>query len=367
MRGWPFMRLRRGSGYRWQTDLIRSIQYLRAVAALTVVWVHARYVIPGIGEQLGEPYFGGSGVDLFFVISGFIMVVTTARDDLTPQKFFLLRVIRVVPLYWVATLALVACEAAGGCAPFETSSRDPYPPMAIAKSLLFVPFSWLGDAKGLWPILANGWTLNYEMFFYALFALSLAAPRRVRLPALGLTLGSLVVIGRVFGPFATPLASFYSSPLLLEFVAGMILAHGWLRDGWRSGLPLSLFVIVFGFYCMGSLHSRPIIMGGAFLVVSGCLNPRICAIQNRPLLELGNASYSIYLIHQFVLEALAWSWTRVFPRITWVSSAFFVASALVLCAVVGCLCYRFIEQPMTSQLRKLLKKSGGYLRSQTSS
>jgi exopolysaccharide production protein ExoZ len=197
------------------------------------------------------------------------------------------------------------------------------------------------------------------MFFYALFALSLAAPRRVRLPALGLTLGSLVVIGRVFGPFASPLASFYSSPLLLEFAAGMILAHGWLRDGWRSGLPLSLFLIVFGFYCMGSLHSRSMIMGGAFLVVSGCLNPRICAIQNRPFLELGNASYSIYLIHQFVLEALAWSWTRMFPRITWVSSASFAALALVLCAVVGCLCYRFIEQPMTSQLRKLVKKSGG--------
>jgi exopolysaccharide production protein ExoZ len=333
------------------TDLIRSIQYLRAVAALTVVWVHARFVIPGIADQLGEPYLGGSGVDLFFVISGFIMVVTTARDDLTPQKFFMLRVIRVVPLYWVATLALIAWEAGGGFAPFEISS--------IAKSLLFIPFSWLGDAKGLWPILANGWTLNYEMFFYALFALSLAAPRRVRFPALGLTLGSLVVIGRVFGPFASPLASFYSSPLLLEFAAGMILAHGWLRDGWRSGLPLSLFLIVFGFYCMGSLHSRSMIMGGAFLVVSGCLNPRICAIQNRPLLELGNASYSIYLIHQFVLEALAWSWTRMFPRITWVSSASFAALALVLCAVVGCLCYRFIEQPMTSQLRKLVKKSGG--------
>lgn len=331
------------------TDVIRSIQYLRAVAALTVVWVHARYVIPGIAEQLGTPYFGGSGVDLFFVISGFIMVVTTAKDDLTPQKFFMLRVIRVVPLYWLATLALVACKAGGGW--------DPYPPIAIAKSLLFIPFSWLEDGKGLWPILANGWTLNYEMFFYALFALSLAAPRRVRLLALGLTLGSLVVIGRVFGPFTSPLASFYSSPLLLEFVAGMILAHGWLRDGWRSGLPLSLFLIVFGFYCMGSPHSRSMVMGGAFLVVSGCLNPRICAIQNRPLLELGNASYSIYLVHQFVLEALVWSWTRMFPRITWVSSAFFLALALMLCAIVGCLCYRFIEQPMTSRLRKLTRGS----------
>ena len=349
------------------TDLIRPIQYLRAVAAMMVVWIHASYVIPGMAERVGAPYFGGSGVDLFFVISGFIMVVTTARNDVTPQKFFMLRIIRVVPLYWVTTLAVVACEAGGGCAPFETSFRDPHPPIAIAKSLLFVPFSWLGDAKGLWPILANGWTLNYEMFFYALFALSLAAPRRVRLPVLGVTLGSLVVIGRVFGPFSSPLASFYSSPLLLEFVAGMILAHGWLRDGWRIGLTLSLLLIVFGFYCMGALHSRPVIMGGAFIAVAGCLNPRICAIQNRPLLELGNASYSIYLIHQFVLEALAWPWTRLFPRITWVSSVFFVALALVLCAVAGWLCYRFIEHPMTTQLRKLVKASGNYLRSQTSS
>jgi peptidoglycan/LPS O-acetylase OafA/YrhL len=68
-----------------------------------------------------------------------------------------------------------------------------------------------------------------------------------------------------------------------------------------------------------------------------------------------------------VLDALAWPWVRLFPLATWASSALFMALALVLCAVAGCLCYRFIEQPMTSQLRKLVKKSGGYLRSQTSS
>jgi exopolysaccharide production protein ExoZ len=180
-------------------------------------------------------------------------------------------------------------------------------------------------------------------------------------------LGSLVLIGRVFGPFAGPVASFYSGGWLLEFVAGMILAHGWLRHGSRDWLPLSLFLIVFGFYCIGALHSRFIIMGGAFLIVAGCLSPRICAIQNRPLLEFGNASYSIYLIHPFVLDALAWPWVRLFPLATWASSALFMALALVLCAVAGCICYRFIEQPMTSQLRRLVKKSGGYLRSQTSS
>jgi exopolysaccharide production protein ExoZ len=332
--------------------VIRPIQYLRAFAAMTVVWVHARYIIPSMVLQLGTPYFGGSGVDLFFVISGFIMVVTTSQDGVTPQKFFLLRIIRVAPLYWLATLAVIACAA------FEHSFEVVYPPVAIVKSLLFIPYAPPTAPHDAWPILQNGWTLNYEMFFYALFALSLAAPRGARLPALAATLGSLVVIGRVFGPFASPLTSFYVSPYLLEFVAGMFLAHGWLRDGSRDSLPESLFLIAFGLYCLGAAHSLIIVMGGAFVMIAGCLNTRLLALENRPLLELGNASYSIYLIHQFVLEALAWGWIRVFPRMTWGLSALFMALALTACALAGYLCYRFIEKPLTSQLRKLLKGSG---------
>jgi exopolysaccharide production protein ExoZ len=330
--------------------VIRPIQYLRALAALSVVWLHARYIIPSIADQLGAPYYGGSGVDLFFVISGFIMVVNTSRNGVAPQKFFLLRVIRVVPLYWLATLAAIACAA------FEHSHV--YPPVAIVRSLLFIPYAPPTAPHDVWPIVQNGWTLNYEMFFYALFALSLAAPRGVRLPALAATLGSLVVIGKVFGPFAAPLASFYVSPWLLEFVAGMLLAHGWLRHVSRDSLPESLFLIAFGLYCLGAAHSLVIVMGGAFVMIAGCLNTRISALENRPLLELGNASYSIYLSHQFVLEALAWGWIRVFPRITWGLSVLFMALALIACALAGYLCYRFIENPLTTRLRKLLKGSG---------
>jgi exopolysaccharide production protein ExoZ len=330
--------------------VIRPIQYLRALAAMMVVWGHSVYIIPSIADRLGAPYFGGSGVDLFFLISGFIMVVTTSRTEVTPQKFFLLRIIRVVPLYWLATLAWIAYRA------FQHSFQGLYPG-AIAKSLLFIPYSSPEFPRGAWPILASGWTLNYEMFFYALFALSLAAPARLRLPALSVTLVSLVAIGKVFGPFAHPLASTYSNSYLLEFVAGIILAQSWLRGGSRDSLPQSLFLIGFGFYCLGLLGSRLTVLGGAFLVVAGCLNPKICAIQNRPLLELGNASYSIYLTHQFVLGALAWSWTRVFPLVTWASSVFFTLLALLLCALAGCLCYRFIERPLTSRLRKLVTGS----------
>jgi exopolysaccharide production protein ExoZ len=195
------------------------------------------------------------------------------------------------------------------------------------------------------------------MFFYALFALSLGVPRRFRLGALAVTLGSLVVIGKVCGPFHGAVVSFYTAPFLLEFVAGMLLAHDWLRNDRRRGLPVSIFLIVFGFACLGSEQSRLIIMSGAFLIVAGCLSPRIVALQNRPLLAIGNASYSVYLSHQFVLEGLAAAWTRAFPLVTWTSSVLFVAAALALCAAAGWLCYRFIEKPLTSQLRKLVRGS----------
>jgi exopolysaccharide production protein ExoZ len=323
---------------------------LRALAAMMVVWVHSLYVIPGVLERLGASYFGGSGVDLFFVISGFIMVVTTAAKDLTAPRFFGLRVIRVVPLYWLATLATIACAA------YRHSFKDLYyTPGEIAKSLLFVPYvSGGGDSVGVWPIVLNGWTLNYEMFFYALFALSLAAPRRLRFSGLVVTLGLLAVIGRLFGPFANPLASVYTSSLLLEFAAGMILACLWLRDAQRNGLALSLLAIAVGFYCLGSVFSRFVVASGALLVVAGCLHPKISTLRNRPLLELGNASYAIYLVHDFVLAALAWAWLRVFPSVTCASSVCFMAAALVLCAAAGWLCYRFIERPLISRLRAIL-------------
>jgi exopolysaccharide production protein ExoZ len=332
--------------------VIFPIQYLRALAAGTVVWLHALYVIPGVADRFGAPFLGSSGVDLFFVISGFIMVVTTARMDVTPASFLCLRIIRVVPLYWLATLAMVALEASDSGAYRDT-------PGAMVKSLLFVPYSAPESPRGT-PIVEIGWTLNYEMFFYVLFALSLAAPRRLRLPGMVLTLGMPALIGRLFGPFGNPMAVVYTSPLLLEFLAGMMVAHAWLRDGSRHWLPLPLpllaLLLVFGVYCLGAAHSRWVVMGGAFIIVAACLHPRIRSIRTRSLLELGNASYAIYLVHQFVLDALAPRWIRLVPRTTRASSALFMLAAMTLCVTAGWLCYRLIERPLTSYLRTRVRK-----------
>ena len=342
-------------------DLIRPIQYLRAVAALMVVWVHALYIIPGAAEQFNVPNFGGAGVDLFFVISGFIMVVTTAEKEVGPVQFFCRRIVRIAPLYWLATLARIAVPV------YENSFKNlNYPPVVIAKSLLFIPCTavWGHPPGNVFPILAQGWTLNLEMFFYVLFAFSLTVPRRLRLPVLAVTLVSLSVIGKLFGPFMEPLAWAYTSPLLIEFAAGMILAHGWLRDGSRGWSPWSWLFVAVGACAIGlrdsnfiTQHSASITICAAVIIVGACLHPKIGAIQNRPLLELGNASYSIYLFHGFVLEALVWNWHRVFPVVTVASSVLFMALALPLCAVAGWLCYQFIERPLTSRLRKFVKAS----------
>ena len=95
---------------RGANNLILPIQYLRGIAAILVVWFHATIQVDGVSTYFSSS-FGASGVDLFFVISGFIMVVTTAGKDVTPQRFFVLRIIRVVPLYWLATLAGIARAA----------------------------------------------------------------------------------------------------------------------------------------------------------------------------------------------------------------------------------------------------------------
>jgi exopolysaccharide production protein ExoZ len=335
--------------------MIRPIQYLRGLATLMVVWIHAAYVIPAVAEQLGPPpFYFSAPVDIFFIISGFIMVVVTSRQAMTPLEFFRLRVVRIVPLYWLATLATIATA-------LIASVR--YPASAIAKSLLFVPYDAIAGRSGsVWPIVQQGWTLNYEMFFYALLALALAAPRPVRLPGLAVALGTLGVIGTVFGPFASPLAAVYTSPMLFDFAAGIILAYCWLRDGSRDWLPQSVILAAFGFIAIVAVNSRFVSMCAAFIIVAGCLHPKICAIQNRPLMELGDASYSIYLIHQLVLEALARAWLRVSPIMTWSSSALFTALSLVLCSVAGILCYRFVERPLTSQLRKFAEWSSSALR-----
>ncbi|MEY9103377.1 peptidoglycan/LPS O-acetylase OafA/YrhL [Sinorhizobium fredii] len=163
---------------------IRTIQYLRAAAALAVVVFHA-------AEKTGHDFaVGAAGVDVFFVISGFIMWVISDRRPLTPAKFIWDRIRRIVPIYWFATAVMIA-GALAGLFPNLALTLD-----HVLASLFFIPFRSPSSGE-IWPLLVQGWTLNFEMLFYAVFAASLLLPRHWRLPAIAGLFVALVTIGWV--------------------------------------------------------------------------------------------------------------------------------------------------------------------------
>ena len=317
---------------------------------MMVCWHHSLNQLSGVSDFITLPEFGPKGVDLFFVISGFIMALTTAAKPISAGRFFAFRIVRVVPLYWLATLLMVACAVA---LPQLFKSLH-FDAVTLTKSLLFIPHYSLSWPDYVYPVLVPGWTLNFEMFFYALFAASLLLPR-ARAAALATALCLLVGIGLFFGPFTNPFALTYTDPRLLEFAIGMGIAWSYMHKHARAGLVASLFAIAAGFFLLSRPDSTISVIAGATIIVYGSLHPRILAWQNRPLLELGNASYSIYLSHLFALGALRVVWVRLVPTLALGSAWAFMMVGLAVCAAAGWLCYRFIEKPMTKRLHNAVK------------
>lgn len=149
---------------------------------MMVVWHHATAEV-AMAPVFGKiPTFGPLGVDLFFGISGFIMLVTTWDKPIGPAEFMAHRIKRIVPLYWLATLSMVGLAVVAP-ALFKTLKWDA---ATLTESLLFIPhysLSFPGDIK---PLLVPGWSLHYEMFFYVLFAGALLCKREYRADGHGL-------------------------------------------------------------------------------------------------------------------------------------------------------------------------------------
>jgi exopolysaccharide production protein ExoZ len=320
-----------------------SIQYLRAIAALGVVVFHALEAAP---LRFG---MGAAGVDIFFVISGFIMFGLTEGAEARPGLFLWRRAARVAPMYWIATAVIAAIAVL----------RPNFMWMApvtldhLAKSLLFIPHY---DLRGkIYPVVQQGWTLNYEMFFYLAFAAALFLPRRAQLPALTAAFALLAAIGLALRP-ANAAAATFTSPLLLEFVAGAWLGRAW-AGGWARNRRLGLSLLALGAAALGAQAVLGLELVAWRAVAWGV--PGLCLVAGavmieadggapcwRPLKALGDASYSIYLFHTPVV-ALSY---RLFkhglhgPR---------VAFVLAASAGAGWIAYRLVERPLTRALHKL--------------
>lgn len=331
---------------------ILPIQYLRGIAALMVVWFHARGQIPGVEELVGGT-FGASGVDLFFAISGFIMVVTTSGTTLSPWEFLKRRFMRVAPPYWILTLLMVAVASAIPSL-FRTLIVTP---TTLVQSLLFIPHFSASFPNKVYPLLVPGWTLDMEMFFYSMFAISLFLQERQRLATLAVTVVALAATGLFFGPFGSAVAKTYTSPLLLEFAAGAIIGRWWIGGKMRLPVAASLLLMIGGAVLMVVREGDPPyrftqVIAASFIVV-GALNSRFHNWDNRVLRELGDSSYSLYLSHVFTLGVLRVGWTKILPVTSTLSGAVaFMIISLVVCAIVGVLMYHWLEVPLSRVLKR---------------
>ena len=333
-----------------------SIQYLRAAAALMVVFFHADGMAQEYFRFAGLP-FGAAGVDIFFVISGFIMWVTTASERITPASFMMNRIIRIVPLYWAMTLLLY-----GSWLIF----RDPaiVPSLwNLVRSLLFIPF--VSPRTGeIQPLLIAGWTLNFEMFFYAVFACALLVARRYRALIVCIVLGTLVALPLVVTP-AGAIARTYTSPLLIEFMIGCLLGVMYERGALpRPGIALFLLVTGCGLLLTSSMLSAADVTGArffhwglpAFLIVTGALGLESKLRDWRLPMLLGDASYSIYLTHGVVLSAVKsavlLSGTGALPGM----SAEFILAGCAASILAGVGVHLAVERPLLAVGKSLIRK-----------
>jgi exopolysaccharide production protein ExoZ len=305
-----------------------SIQYLRAIAAIAVVVSHC----------WPKAVLAQGGVDIFFVISGFIMWTLTAKPvGLAP--FWWQRLVRIAPLYWSVT-AIMAVHL-----------HAPLP--LIAKSMLFWPY--FGEGGHIWPILVVGWTLNYEIGFYALIGVLLFLRRRQALIVLIVALCCLSILHPFVKPENAP-ALTYTNPIILEFAAGTLLAELQLRNHLPRPLwaiPMvcgaALIVWLFAPSVVPDGCERLLVWGvpGALIVTSAVLCEAGGRMVRVPTLKtLGDASYAIYLLHPLVVRVILEQLTN-FPVVLQIMTATSAA------ALLGVLAHFSFEQPLTQTLRRL--------------
>lgn len=316
-----------------------GIQYLRGFAALAVVVFHA-------AERAGHHFtIGAAGVDVFFVISGFIMWVIADGRALKPAKFMADRLKRIAPPYWIVTLIMVVGGLAGLFPNLVLSWQH------VMGSLLFIPFRSPSDGQ-VWPVLVQGWTLNYEMFFYAVFALSLFLPARSRLPAMAGVFGALTLAGMLFAPQG-PVFATYTRPIMLEFLLGAFIGKLWLA-GRLPSLACGVAALLvglggFAFLGMTGMGFDEWLCGplAAALVGGVLILERNGAVRRSTALSyLGDSSYSVYLWHTLAISVVI-----KFGTMFSMPSPLLVVAGVAFGVALGAVAYELVEKPIARMLK----------------
>lgn len=332
---------------------LQSIQIMRGIASLLVLLEH----ISIKGGQYGNGALngfsvGGAGVDLFFIISGYIMCVSTYDQPLNFAQFIVRRIKRIMPLYWlVTTVALIVFL---------------YKPTLINSSGgetgIFVSYTLFPNGKKF--LNANGWTLSYEFFFYFIFGCFIHKGTYKAIKASSLILMLLTIIGLCYH-FNEPLLFFSTDSLLMEFVFGMGCFYLFNKKsiGLNHKYGIGLFitgVLLFALQIsigatnyqkwQGLLWGITILLIFIGLLSLEGLMRRSSFLIKTLLLEIGNSSYSLYLIHPFTLSGTA----ICLKHFGMASNPYLFSIILLTISVVtGHLVYLYVERPLIAFVKKI--------------
>jgi exopolysaccharide production protein ExoZ len=346
-----------------QRATLYNVHILRGAAAMMVVLLHASEQFTQ-GLMLFPANFGNAGVDIFFVISGFVMVHSSARRPRGPAEFFRDRLLRIAPMYWLFTsltvmASLVAPSAFRGTV-FE--------PVHAFLSYLFVAYPHPVNHGSLSPILRVGWTLNYEMFFYLIFALALAIRPNAKVTIVLVILSALVLMRPLFR--GGDIALFYTRDIVLEFGIGMLIATAY-GNGILARMS-ALFGLVLLIAGLGTLFAIGREIGSEhplrflwFGLPAGAIIIGAIVLESHKIVRarwfvqlLGDASYVIYLSHPFVLTGMRLAYDRMgFAGDTLLGNSAAVFIMCICAMTVGIICHLLVEIPVSAWLRKTL--SGG--------
>jgi exopolysaccharide production protein ExoZ len=336
---------------------ISGIQLLRALAATAVVASHVQY---DFVNRQALPHalpiylsFLAAGVHLFFVISGFIMVYSSERLFGRPggsAEFLGRRIARIVPLYWTVTTLMLGYDLLRGFAVADSS------PALVASSYFFIPYSRPSGEMG--PLYGVGWTLNYEMFFYVIFAAAVFATRNLAICGI---IGILVLFSTIHalaGGLPLPF-NFWFDPIILEFGLGMVLGVLY-RANIRLPAAARLFFLVAalaGFFWT-STPGHMLLPGWIGLGIPSVLAVSAVTLTGGSLRfpaidKLGDASYAIYLVHPMIV-ALA----RMLARRGYLQPAAmpwaYLAGVVAVSIGAALLVHEYFEKPLTAGCRRIL-------------
>ncbi|TCL03748.1 acyltransferase family protein [Sodalis ligni] len=356
-----------------ERDRLDSIQMFRCFAALAVFFFHLDDVLPfGPQSFLGHfIYHGNSGVDMFFVISGFIAFYTVNRDEnkhsyyTHPGMIYLLkRIAKIIPLYYTFTLL---------CAGHSLESF-----YQTLKSFLFIPLG-LGQGGPLYgeARVSQGWTLNYEMYFYLVVAASFIFGKLkwyfVYSFIILMILFPIILHGIPnnygFNGFLFSIAylSMISNPIVLEFLLGITVGIIYSKSNDKINLIWMIFIISsFSFFILNlyekfNNYSRFTVSGipSALLIISFLKLEKSRQINiHNILVKLGNMSFSIYIAHLGIIVLIRKIISRTINQghhgfSLWLGLGIFALSS-ILTYYVSSLTYNYLELKLSIKFRKWL-------------